>query len=180
MLNRDLVANRLEEIVTPILEELGLELVDIEFGTEGRRRVVRFIIDSPRGVTIDDCGKVTHRISDILDADENIIPGSYNLEVSSPGFDRHFKTPKDFVRNIGKRVKAVTRVPMNGQNVFIGLLESYHPDSDKQGGFILLKEKEEIPAFHIALEDLAVVHLDIDWESILGSKSRNKGRKTRL
>ena len=98
----------LEALVMPILTELGLELVDLEFKREGYSWFLRLFIDKPGGVTLDDCAEVSREVSAILEV-EDPIEAPYRLEVSSPGIDRPLKSPADFGRFAGQLVKIKTR-----------------------------------------------------------------------
>jgi ribosome maturation factor RimP len=170
------IIKKLEELAQPKLSELGLELVEIEFGSIPGSKLVRFIIDSPDGVNIDHCEEVNRFLSDELDLHEELIPGSYSLEVSSPGLDRPFKKLADYRRNLGKKIKVVTRVPIQGQNVFIGLLEEIKAGKSEEEGVVVLQEKETEPSLEFNLEDIAVAHLDIDWDSFFGGSNRKTKR----
>ncbi|AMV72077.1 ribosome maturation factor RimP [Desulfuromonas carbonis] len=97
----------IQRLLAPILAELGLEGVDLEYLREGRDLVLRIFIDKPGGVTLDDCAEVSREFGAILEI-ENLIPGAYRLEVSSPGIDRALKKPEDFRRFAGERVKLKT------------------------------------------------------------------------
>jgi ribosome maturation factor RimP len=92
----------------PILTELGLELVDLEFKREGHSWFLRLFIDKPGGVTLDDCAEVSREVSALLEV-EDPIEAPYRLEVSSPGIDRPLKRPADFERFAGQMVKLRTR-----------------------------------------------------------------------
>jgi len=114
------VVDRVRELLLPILEEGGFELVDIEFVREPVGWVLRIYADRPSGgITISDCQWISERIGTILDV-EDLIPHSYNLEVSSPGLDRPLKTKRDFERHVGIVVKVKTLEPMDNQRNFKG------------------------------------------------------------
>jgi ribosome maturation factor RimP len=98
----------IETLVMPILTELGMELVDLEFRREGRSWFLRLFIDKPGGVTLDDCAEVSREVSAILEV-EDPIEAAYRLEVSSPGIDRPLKKPADFERFAGQLIKLRTR-----------------------------------------------------------------------
>lgn len=98
----------IEGLVRPILADLGMELVDLEFKREGRTWALRLFIDKPGGVTLDDCAEVSREVSAILEV-EDPIASAYRLEVSSPGIDRPLKTAADFERFAGQPVKLKTR-----------------------------------------------------------------------
>jgi ribosome maturation factor RimP len=111
---------RLEGIVSRELEELGYELVKIEMPVRGRRRIVRLFIDRPeRGVTIDDCVRVSRAIGFVLDG-EGIVPGPYNLEVSSPGINRSLTKPAHFKRFAGHTVRIEHTAGSGGKETLIG------------------------------------------------------------
>jgi len=121
------ICGQVSGIALPILESLGMELVDIEFARAGRDGVLRLFIDKEGGITLDDCADVSRELSAILDV-EDVIPGHYSLEVSSPGLDRPLKTLADYERFAGRLVKVRTfeALPDDGgtkRKVFIGRLE---------------------------------------------------------
>ena len=98
----------IEALTMPILSDLGMELVDLEFKREGRSWCLRLFIDKPGGITLDDCVEVSRDVSAILEV-EDPIPSAYRLEVSSPGLDRPLKKPSDYERFAGHLVKLKTR-----------------------------------------------------------------------
>jgi ribosome maturation factor RimP len=98
----------IEALVMPILTELGMELVDLEFKREGHSWFLRMFIDRPGGVTLDDCAEASREVSAILEV-EDPIEAPYRLEVSSPGIDRPLKKPADFERFAGQLIKIRTR-----------------------------------------------------------------------
>jgi ribosome maturation factor RimP len=106
------------EDVKPLIEEklkfLRMDLYDIKFISAGRNSVLRVYIDKEGGVTIADCEKASNEISMLLDV-EDFSPGSYSLEVSSPGADRDLRTQKHFKSVIGQYVNVVVRPEMPGQ-----------------------------------------------------------------
>jgi ribosome maturation factor RimP len=114
-------------IAQPILESLGLELVDIEFGRVGHSAVLRIFIDKEGGVMLDDCAEFSRELSMILDVDD-VIACNYTLEVSSPGLERPLKKQADYDRFIGRLVKVRTYQPYqddsgNKRKTFLGRLE---------------------------------------------------------
>ncbi len=123
----------LMRLLEPPLEALGFELVDIEFAREGRGGVLRVFIDGPAaegeaGVTVDDCARVSHALSEVLEI-QDPIKGNYTLEVSSPGFDRILRTRAHFERFVGQRVIAELKLPLCGRRRFIGVLKSVSSDT---------------------------------------------------
>jgi ribosome maturation factor RimP len=118
------IVNRVKELLLPILEEGGFELVDVEFVREPVGWVLRIYADRPEGgITISDCQWISERIGTLLDV-EDLIPHAYNLEVSSPGLDRPLKTRRDFERHVGIVVKIKTHEPMDNQRNFKGEIVS--------------------------------------------------------
>ena len=113
------VVGTIQSMVTPILQEMDLELVDIFYRREQGGWILRLIIDRENGVTLDDCTAVSREVSQLLDI-EDIIEQVYNLEVSSPGLDRPLKSIGDFQRFTGRKAKVTTREPIQGNQVFIG------------------------------------------------------------
>ena len=102
----------------------GLEVVEVELRGGGKARMLRIVIDKPAGITHEDCANLSREVGTILDV-EDAIPGSYTLEVSSPGLDRKLIRPADYERFTGSRVKLTTQQPVNGNRHFEGRLESF-------------------------------------------------------
>jgi ribosome maturation factor RimP len=115
---------RVQQIAERVAASSGLELVEVEFRGGGKSRLLRIFIDKPGGVTHEDCANLSREVSTILDV-EDVVPGSYLLEVSSPGLDRKLSRPADFERFTGSRVKIMTREPVNGNRHFDGRLQSF-------------------------------------------------------
>ncbi|UOF89390.1 ribosome maturation factor RimP [Fodinisporobacter ferrooxydans] len=116
------VTEVVEELVQPIIDEFSLELVEIEYKKEGTHWFLRVFIDRPDGnVDIEDCGRVSERLSEKLD-EVDPIPNSYFLEVSSPGAERPLKKLKDFERAIEKHAWITTYEPINGMKSFDGTI----------------------------------------------------------
>ena len=125
---RESYEQKTEEILIPIAEEYGYELVDVEYVKEGGTWYLRAYIDKPGGVSIDDCEAVSRRLSDILD-EKDFIDDSYIMEVSSPGLGRPLKKEKDFNRSLGKEVEIRTYRMIDKQKEFTGILKAYDKDS---------------------------------------------------
>ena len=115
------VADRLREVISPILWTLGLELVDVVCVGQGPRSLVRVLIDKSGGVSIADCEQAHKALGPALDVADPF-PHAYTLEVSSPGLDRPFKRPQDYQRAIGKEVSLKLRQPLEGQWKITGQL----------------------------------------------------------
>jgi ribosome maturation factor RimP len=119
------VTEVVEGLVAPILTELDLELVEIEYVKEGKNWFLRVYIDKVLGVDIEDCGLVSEKLSEKLD-EIDPIPHNYFLEVSSPGAERPLKKDKDFEKAIGKNVFVKTYEPIDGEKAFEGILVDYN------------------------------------------------------
>jgi ribosome maturation factor RimP len=122
------VGNRLQEIISPILWTLGLELVDVVCVGQGPRSIVRVLIDKSGGVSIADCEQAHKALGPALDVADPF-PHAYTLEVSSPGLDRPFKRSQDYHRAIGKEVNLKLRQPFEGQWRITGRLMQVDEES---------------------------------------------------
>src|SRR5438270_2629501 len=122
---------RVREIAERVASSSGLEIVEIEILGGGKARMLRVFLDKAlagtdplAGVTHEDCETFSREFGTILDV-EDVMPGSYTLEVSSPGLDRKLIKAADFSRFTGSRVKLTTRQPVNSTQHFEGRLESF-------------------------------------------------------
>ncbi|WP_079508466.1 ribosome maturation factor RimP [Mesobacillus jeotgali] len=150
------VTEVVEELVTPILNENDLELVDIEYVKEGKNWFLRVYIDKDNGIDIEECGIVSERLSEKLDAIDPI-PHNYFLEVSSPGAERPLKKEKDYQKAIGKNVFVKTYEPIDGEKAFEGILTDYNGETITVEVKIKTRKKTvAIPFEKIASARLAV------------------------
>jgi ribosome maturation factor RimP len=122
---------RVRSIADRVAASGGLEVLDLEFLGGGKARMLRVFLDKPAagndpiaGVTHEDCANFSREFGTILDV-EDVMPGSYTLEVSSPGLDRKLVKASDFTRFTGSRVKLTTRQPVDNNQHFEGRLESF-------------------------------------------------------
>jgi ribosome maturation factor RimP len=144
------------DLVSPIVTDAGLELVDIEYVKEGRDWFLRIYIDKDAGVDIEECGLVSEKLSEKLDALDPI-PHNYFLEVSSPGAERPLKKEKDFEKSVGKQVSIKTYEPIDGEKLFEGTLVNFSNQVVKVELKIKTRKKlVEIPFDKIANARLAV------------------------
>ncbi|MBI5232842.1 MAG: ribosome maturation factor RimP [Deltaproteobacteria bacterium] len=139
------IAEKVRHLIEPVVCDAGLELVDVVFTFEMGARVLRLFVDRPDGgVTLDELGDISPEISRLLDV-EDMIPGHYTLEVSSPGLDRPLVKEKDFVRYVGKNVRIRTKEPIEGRRNFKARLKGifegvvYITDNDGNDWRIELK-----------------------------------------
>ena len=119
---------KLNELLTPLVTDLGLEFVGIEFSPSRGTSLLRVFIDAPeRLVTIEDCERVSREISALMDVNDPI-EGRYTLEVSSPGIDRPLFTVEHFTRFIGSEAKISVALPIGGRHRFHGLIKGVEGD----------------------------------------------------
>ena len=123
------IEEKVENLVKPIIENIGYELYDIEYAKEGKDYYLRIFIDKPEGITIDDCEKVNDAIKDKLD-EEDYIKQQYFLEVSSPGIERILRKDKHLEQNIGKEISInLFKKDKEGKKEYQGILMSYNTDT---------------------------------------------------
>ena len=113
----------LEELIGPIAESFGCELWGLHFNVQQKKSMLTIFIDKlPDGVSIEDCERVSRQVASVLDV-EDIIPGEYVLEVSSPGMDRKLFKLNQYQRFVGHKVSIRLRVSFEGRKKFSGLLK---------------------------------------------------------
>ena len=122
--NVPLIIKQITGLIGPVLDDIGFELVDLEYLSKHGRWVLRLYIDKDGGVTIDDCARVSREIADLIDV-KDIIEHEYVLEVSSPGVNRPLKKNRDFILAIGKKIKVKMVTPVEGQRNFTGNLKNF-------------------------------------------------------
>lgn len=132
------IVDTIEAFAEPLLADMGIELVEVQFRREGHGWVLRFFIDKEQGITLDDCAAASREISAYLEV-EDVIDHAYNLEVSSPGAERPLKNEKDFVRFAEKKARIKMREPVGDQKVFTGILQGV-----EQGSVILDQDGQKI------------------------------------
>lgn len=132
-----MLRDQLNALLEPVVQSLGYELWELEFAARQGGGLLRLYIDRPvstnsaaaadvgsgleERITLDDCARVSHAVSEVLDA-EDPVPGHYTLEVSSPGLDRVLRTPAHFARYVNHRVRVEMTLPVNGRKRFAGRL----------------------------------------------------------
>jgi ribosome maturation factor RimP len=144
------VVEQVEKIAAPLLDSMGLELVEVEYKKEGPNWFLRIYIDGTEdSVNLDDCARASEQLSLALDKHDPI-PGNYYLEVSSPGVERPLKKEADYQKAIGKTVHVSTYEPIDGQRSFEGILQEVTPE-------LLMVGQASIPRNKIAKAKLSVV-----------------------
>ncbi len=141
---------KVRSLVEPILTELGYELIDLRLVTEHGRMALRLMIDREVGVTVGDCQRVSREIDTLLEV-EGAVRGSYDLEVSSPGFDRPLTKEADFLRYTGRIISLKTQQPIEGRSNYKGLLKGM----EDQNVVMIVDRKE----YRVPLALVAKAHL---------------------
>ena len=124
---------KLDRLIAPVVEEMGIELYDMEFAKEGGTRILRLFIDKEGGVDLNDCENVSRAVEAVLDRHDPI-PTSYRLQVGSPGVERKLVKPRHFARHMGHRVTVKLFAPhkvseMVSQKTFAGVLTGYDDEN---------------------------------------------------
>lgn len=123
------VTETVKKLVTPILDNHGFYLYDIEFVNENKNWYLRVYVDKDNGITIEDCALVSDELSEKLDSmDPDPIPQAYFLEVSSPGAERPLNKPEHFKEAVGKYIHVSLYAPIEKQKVYEGTLKELNDD----------------------------------------------------
>jgi len=118
---RQTFEEKLTDIIRPEVEGLGCRFWGLSSPSKGKKRIVRIYIDGDKGATIDQCAKVSRQVGLMLEV-EDIIPGAFTLEVSSPGLDRRFFATEQMHDYVGKKLTVQTYDAIDGQRKFTGEL----------------------------------------------------------
>ena len=153
---------RVREIAGRVAGAYGLLIDDVVMRREGRQQILRVVLDRPgpaatpeESVSIADCQRVSHELGTILDV-EDVVPGSYTLEVSSPGLDRPLRDARDYQRFAGRLAKIVTREPVDRQTAFAGRLRGLDGD-------VVLFESEGGRMVRLPLALISRARLDVEF-----------------
>jgi ribosome maturation factor RimP len=149
---------KVERLIEPLVNEEGLKLVAVEAQRRGRKMLISVCLDREGGIDLDTCSRMSEEIGRYLDV-EDLIDGSYDLEVCSPGLERVLKRPREFACFCGRRLAVWLKQPYEGRRKLEGLLVSASPQ-----GLVLLAEGEELS---LAYEALAKAKLVFDWKEDL-------------
>lgn len=114
---------RLHDLLEPVVRSEGLILVELQYRSEGGGQVLRLYVDRPEGgVSLDECAQVSRQASDLMDV-EDLVPGRYRLEVSSPGLTRRLKTARDFEMFAGRPVRVMHLDEAGKSRTVLGVLK---------------------------------------------------------
>lgn len=150
-------------MIRPVVERAGLELVDVAFGREHGRKVLRVTVDRDGGVDLDTIATVSEQVSRRLDV-EGFDPGGYALEVSSPGIERSLRTSAQFGRAVGQQVEVRTRVPIDGGTRLRGELVAV----DDEAIVIAASDGER----RVPLDEVRSARTVADWGAELKGSTR--------
>ena len=139
--------DKLIDMLKPAVEGVGYELVGIEHVPAGKHSVLRIYIDSPDGITVNDCSRVSHQVSGVLDVEEPI-KGQFTLEVSSPGIDRPLFNLEQFSQFVGSKVKLRLYHAIEGRRKFTGVIDSVEGES------IIVKEVDTGDSIQLHMDDI--------------------------
>lgn len=148
------IEEKVENLISDKISELGYELYDVEYLKEGKDYYLRIYIDREKGIDLNDCELVSNNITQILDK-EDYIKEQYFLEVSSPGIERVLKKDKHLQANINSKVSIKLFKPLESQKQFIGVLKMF---DDKT---IKLKIDEKL--IEIERTNIAQIKTVFDW-----------------
>lgn len=166
---RCLKAEDLANLFTPVVASLGLECLGVEYSPSRGNSLVRVYIDAPgRLVTIEDCEASSREIAAILDVNDPI-PGHYDLEVSSPGFDRPLFTAAQFARFAGQAAKVQTSLPVGGRRRFQGPIVRVEGDT-----VVINQDGTDVP---LSLGNVHKANLVPDFSAYVAEKPGKGGRK---
>ena len=148
----------IRQLIEPLLESEGMELVDLECLKMKSRWLIRIYIDKAGGVTIDDCSEISKQAGDILDV-HDVPPGPYTLEVSSPGLDRPLTRDKDFIKYRGHKVNIKANEKIEGSRNFRGKLIDYLDENGRKTLIVDVSGK----SYHIPRDLIAKANLEYEF-----------------
>ena len=153
---------RVRDMATRVAGTYGLEIFDVEIKREHGQQVLRVILDRPgpastpeESVSIEDCARVAEELGTMLDV-EDVMPGEYTFEVSSPGLDRPLRHADDYRRFAGRWAKIVTKQPVERQTAFNGRLKGVEGDD-------VLFESEGRKLVRLPLGLISRARLDVEF-----------------
>ena len=148
------VTDLVTEFATPIVEQLGCKIWDVEYVREGSERYLRLYIDKDGGIDIADCEKVHRAVDPVLD-EKDPISESYHFEVCSAGLERALKRPSDFQQFMGSPIMVKLYRPRNGLKEIPGILRGY------EDGKIAIESGKETITFEKS--EVALVRLRVEF-----------------
>jgi len=149
--------DKIKQVVEPILEEEGVELVDLVLRREAGRQVLRLLVDRQGGIMLSDCVRLNEEISQELDKD-SVINEDYTLEVDSPGVDRWFSSKRDYERARGRMVRVTLNEAIMDKKEYIGRLREALEDYIKV-------EVEKKGIIDIPLEKIVRARQEVEFKN---------------
>ncbi len=144
------IETNVENLIKPIVEEIGYKLYDVIYEKEGKDYFLRIFIDNEKGISLEDCEKVNNAITGVLD-EKDYIKEQYFLEVSSPGVERILRKDWQIKENIGQNVEVKLFKPLNGEKVITGTLKDLNDES-------IIIDDIEIPR-----KDISLIKIKFEW-----------------
>jgi ribosome maturation factor RimP len=147
---------RLQNLIENVVAAEGMELVELEYKGSSRQSILRIYIDKPGGITHSDCELVSNQVGPLMEV-EDLIPGSYTLEVSSPGLTRKLTKVVDYQRYQGRLVRIQTRESVGGSKNFRGTIRSINEQK------IITLELKDGTLVAIPFQAIVKANLDIEF-----------------
>ena len=149
------IENKVEDLIKQRIEKLGYELYDVEYVKEAKNYFLRIFIDNEKGISLEDCEKVSNEIDEPLDQ-SNIISEAYFLEVSSPGIEKVLRKDNHLEKNIGEEVEVkLFKKDERGNKAYIGSLKNFNQKE------IIIDAEEEVI---IERKNIAQIKTIYNWE----------------
>jgi len=150
------ISETVRQLAESVLQDMEVEVLEVKYAKQGKNWVLKVTIDSPEGVDLDLCTRVSERLSDALD-EADPIKDPYLLEVTSPGAERPLNGPNDYRRAVGKNVRVTTYEAIGGTNVFEGLLRAVEDEFMT----VEVKQKNKVEEVNIPFRLIASARLAI-------------------
>ncbi len=150
------IEEKVEDLINETIEDLGYELYDVIYEKEAQDYYLRVFIDTPNGISLEDCEKVNDAINDMLD-EANYIKDQYFLEVSSPGVERVLRKDQHLEANLGNEIVCNLFKPIEKMKQIEGILQEF--DQDK----LVLQVEDEERTIGIERKNIAKMKLKYHW-----------------
>ena len=144
--------SEITELIKPIVLSMGYEMWGLNIGQQNSSLKFTLYIDSDEGIKIDDCEKVSHQISHLLDTEE-VFDSDYVLEVSSPGFDRVLMTQDHFSKYLNEKVKVKLKWLVNSRKNIKGII------ADVTNDYVVISDDKE--SYEIKYDSIDIARLKI-------------------
>ncbi len=166
------MTERIEQLVAPLVTGAGLQIVDVELLQPGP--VLRLTVEGPDAVNLDGLGDLSRAVSALLDAESAGPPGSYDLEVSSPGLERRLRRPEHFLKAVGQEVHVLMCAGSEGERRVNGVLAEAEPDR-----ILVIGERTLAEGRWLQLDEIERARTVFDWKAALAgdNAARSAARK---